>query len=230
VIEVMLDDLEASVEEVKQKYYGVTVGQVINLLDPLFLGRVQIRLPFIDSLDLEPWARVAHPMAGIQHGFYFVPNMLDEVLVAFEHGDVNVPYIIGSLWNAMAPPPLPSPVPQIRAIRTLTGNQLVFTEVPPSVTLQTAPTPPVTMPMPPSPVGPHQSVSLNPLGIQVMTPIGVQIAVGDTMIIVDLITGVTITSAKTIKLAANAISLTATAAVSITGATVSITGGLVKIN
>ena len=81
----------------------------------------------LDSLDLSPWARIALPMAGVLHGMYFIPNINDEVLVAFEHGDVNAPYIIGSLWNAMAPPPLQSPVPQIRAIRTLAGNQIVFT-------------------------------------------------------------------------------------------------------
>ena len=70
---------------------------MINLLDPLTLGRVQVQLPFIDALDLSPWARIAVPMAGLGHGHYFIPNLSDEVLVAFEHGDVNAPYIIGSL-------------------------------------------------------------------------------------------------------------------------------------
>ena len=82
------------------RFYGVAVGQVLNILDPLFLGRVQVRLPFIDDADLAPWARVAVPMAGIGCGHYFIPTIGDEVLVAFEHGDTSVPYVIGSLWNA----------------------------------------------------------------------------------------------------------------------------------
>lgn len=117
---------------------GVQVGRVINLLDPLLLGRVQVQLPFIDALDLSPWARVAMPAAGLASGFYWIPNLGDEVLVAFENGDVNAPYIIGCLWSAIMVPPLPSPLPQVRMIRTPLGNQIMFTEVPPTITISTA--------------------------------------------------------------------------------------------
>src|SRR5215210_8236632 len=132
-MEGFLTDLVDTLTSKRDKLFGVMVGKVINLLDPLALGRVQVQLPSIDSLDLSPWARVAVPMAGIAHGFYFIPNLNDEVLVAFEHGDVNAPYILGSLWNAMAPPPLPSPLPQIRMIRTLEGNMIQFNEETPSI-------------------------------------------------------------------------------------------------
>ena len=221
MIESALERTETSIEEVKKKYYGVTVGRVINLLDPMTLGRVQVQLPFIDSLDLSPWARIAVPMAGQFHGFYFIPNIGDEVLVAFEQGDVNVPYIIGSLWNAAAPPPLPSPLPQIRAIRTLTGNQIVFTEAPPSITVQTAPTAPAALPTPPSPTGPHQTVSLNPAGIQLMTPVGVQIVVGANTITV---------TPGAILISAPSVNIAASGTLSLTGATVNISGGAVNIN
>jgi uncharacterized protein involved in type VI secretion and phage assembly len=127
-----------AIESAQQKFLGVTVGKVINQLDPMALGRVQVQLPFIDSLDLSPWARVAQPMAGVAHGTYFIPSINDEVLVAFEQGDLNAPYVIGSLWNAMSPPPLPSPLAQVRMIRTPSGNQIMFSEVPPSITIQTA--------------------------------------------------------------------------------------------
>jgi hypothetical protein len=230
MMEELLDNIEASIEEVNKKYYGVTVGKVINPLDPMMLGRVQVQLPFIDSLDLSPWARVAVPMAGMLHGMYFIPNLGDEVLVAFEHGDVNAPYIIGSLWNAMAPPPLPSPVPQIRAIRTLAGNQLVFTEVPPSVTIQTAPTPPAALPAPPTPTGPYQTIMLSSAGIQIMSPTPIQIMsptgiqiVAGTNIINLTPDGITITGTPNLNLAAAGV-------VNITGAAINITGGLVKIN
>jgi hypothetical protein len=230
MIEDTLDNIESSIEEVKEKYYGVTVGKVINPLDPMTLGRVQVQLPFIDSLDLSPWARVAVPMAGLLHGTYFIPNIGDEVLVAFEHGDVNAPYIIGCLWNAMAPPPLPSPLLQIRAIRTLVGNQIVFTEAPPSVTIQTAPTPPATIPAPPTPTGPYQTIMMSSVGIHIMSPTpiqiisttGIQIMVGTN--IVNLTPdGITITGAPNLNLAA-------AGTVNITGPAINITGGLVKIN
>jgi Type VI secretion system/phage-baseplate injector OB domain len=230
MMEELLDTIEASIEEVNKKYYGVTVGKVINPLDPMMLGRVQVQLPFIDSLDLSPWARVAVPMAGMLHGMYFIPNLGDEVLVVFEHGDINAPYIIGCLWNAMAPPPLQSPIPQIRAIRTLAGNQIVFTEVPPSVTIQTAPTPPVALPAPPTPTGPYQTIMLSSAGIQIMSPTpiqivsptGIQIMAG-TNIINLTPDGITITGAPNLNLAAAGV-------VNITGTAINITGGLVKIN
>jgi uncharacterized protein involved in type VI secretion and phage assembly len=116
---------------------GVLTGRVINLVDPLGLGRIQVQLREIDGLDLSPWARLAAPMAGSSHGFYFVPNVHDEVLVAFEQGDVSVPYIIGSLWTTQAPPPLPSPLPQIRTIKTRAGNEITLTETPPAITIKT---------------------------------------------------------------------------------------------
>jgi hypothetical protein len=137
VIEDAISEIEDSISSLKQKFYGVVTGRVLDPLDPLCLGRVQVQLPFIDDLDLSPWARIATPMAGIATGFYFIPEIGDEVLVAFEHGDVNAPYVIGGLWSAMAPPPLPSPVPQIRMLRTLAGNQIMITDIPPSIIIST---------------------------------------------------------------------------------------------
>lgn len=217
MIEEILDKLEESIKDVNKKFYGVTVGKVINPLDPMLLGRVQVQLPFIDSLDLSPWARVAVPMAGPAHGFYFIPNINDEVLVAFEHGDISAPYIIGSLWNAMAPPPLPSPIPQIRMIRTLVGNQIVFTEIPPTITINT-------------PAG--QTILLSPAGVQIMsdpkdiiniTPAGIQIMSGANLINLTP-DGITISGTPNLNLTApGAINITA-------GGAVSITAPLVKIN
>jgi uncharacterized protein involved in type VI secretion and phage assembly len=105
LIEDMLSSVDQSIEDLKKKFFGVTTGRVINPLDPLTLGRVQIQLPFIDALDLSPWARVATPMVGQMAGNYFIPNIGDEVLVAFEHGDVRRPYVLGRLYNAADPPP-----------------------------------------------------------------------------------------------------------------------------
>jgi phage baseplate assembly protein gpV len=228
-MEETLTQLSESVEQVKRKFYGVTVGRVINPLDPLTLGRVQVQLPMIDDVELSPWARVAAPMAGITHGHYFIPNPGDEVLVAFENGELSAPYILGSLWNATAPPPLPSPVAQIRAIRTLAGNQLVFSEVPPTVTLQSGPTPPVTIPAPPTPAGPP-TVILSPAGIQILFGLNIINLTPD---------GITITGTPNLNLVATAaitmtaptITLNGAAATNVQSAGVcSVTAPLVKIN
>jgi phage baseplate assembly protein gpV len=228
-MEETLTQLSESVEQVKRKFYGVTVGRVINPLDPLTLGRVQVQLPMIDDVELSPWARVASPMAGITHGHYFIPNPGDEVLVAFENGELTAPYILGSLWNATAPPPLPSPVAQIRTIRTLAGNQLVFSEVPPTVTLQSGPTPPVTIPAPPTPAGPP-TVILSPAGIQILFGLSIINLTPD---------GITITGTPNLNLVATAaitmtaptITLNGAAATNVQSAGVcSVTAPLVKIN
>jgi phage baseplate assembly protein gpV len=231
MMEDTLEDIGSSLDEANERFYGVAVGKVINLVDPLMLGRVQVQLPFIDSLDLSPWARIAQPMAGISHGFYFIPNINDEVLVAFEQGDVNAPYIIGALWNSLAPPPLRSPLPQIRAIRTLAGNQIVFTEAPPSVTIQTAPTAPEVLPTPPSPTGPHHTIMLSSAGVQIMSPIGVQVVSAAGVVTITVGSNViSLTSAGITINGSPNLTLSATGVMNLTAPTINITGGLVKIN
>jgi phage baseplate assembly protein gpV len=181
-------------------------------------------------VDLSPWARVVTPMVGQMAGNYFIPNLGDEVLVAFEHGDVNVPYVIGCLWTAIAPPPLPSPLPQIRAIRTLTGNQIVLTEAPPSITIQTAPTPPVSMPSPPAPTGPYQTISLNPAGVQVATPTMVSIMVGTTSVIVTPDSVSVVAGSALLTMGPGTIAMQAPAITIAATGTLSLSGSLVTIN
>jgi phage baseplate assembly protein gpV len=178
---------DAPAAEAEPRVTGVMVGRVINLVDPLALGRVQVQLPAIDGLDLSPWARVATPAASLASGIYWIPNVEDEVLVAFEQGDLNAPYIIGCLWSAIMVPPLPSPLPQIRMLRTPLGNQIIFTETPPTITITTA--------------SMQQSV--------VMTPAGIQIIAG-TNVINMTPDGITISGTPNINLVASAqISITA---------------------
>ena len=215
MIEDTLGALSESIEDVNKKFYGVVVGTVINPLDPMMLGRVQVRLPFIDSADLSPWARVATFMAGPGHGSYFIPNIGDEVLVAFEHGDVNVPYVIGSLWNATSPPPLPSPLPQIRMLRTLAGNEIMLTEIPPTITIST-------------PSG--QMVVLAPTGIQILshasviniTPDGVTISGNPNLNLV---------ASASINLQAPTVTVNGAASTNVqSGGVCNVTAPLVKIN
>ena len=72
----------------ERRINGVAEAIVINNVDCLAVGRVQVRLPWLPGH--EPWARVATMMAGMGRGSYFIPQIGDEVLVAFKNGDVRV--------------------------------------------------------------------------------------------------------------------------------------------
>lgn len=85
--------------------HGVVVGIVTNNKDPDGIGRVKVKFPWLSTDDESAWARVASPMAGKKRGIFFLPEVDDEVLVVFEHGDVNMPHVIGSLWNGVDLPP-----------------------------------------------------------------------------------------------------------------------------
>lgn len=86
-------------------FYGVTVGIVTNNQDPENMGRVKVKFPWLSDEHESHWARTLSPMAGHQRGIYFLPEVDDEVLVAFEHGQVEFPYILGALWNGKDEPP-----------------------------------------------------------------------------------------------------------------------------
>jgi len=85
---------------------GVVVGIVTNNKDPDGQGRIKVKFPWLSSDEESNWARIASPMAGKDRGLFILPEVNDEVLVMFEQGDVNHPYVIGSLWNGTDKPPL----------------------------------------------------------------------------------------------------------------------------
>lgn len=89
----------------RDRFYGVMVGIVTNNEDPDGLGRVKLRFPWLSEEHESNWARVLSPMAGNDRGLYTLPEVDDEVLVAFEHGRVEFPYVLGSLWNGKDKPP-----------------------------------------------------------------------------------------------------------------------------
>ena len=78
---------------------GVAVAVVKDNKDNSGLGRVKVSYPWHSQPGQSYWARVATPMAGKERGIYFIPEVEDEVLVAFDRGDLRFPYILGSLWN-----------------------------------------------------------------------------------------------------------------------------------
>jgi phage protein D/phage baseplate assembly protein gpV len=88
--------------------YGVVPAIVTNLEDPEDLGRVKVKYPWLDETQESFWVRPAAPMAGAERGIMYLPEVDDEVLVAFEHGDMHRPYMLGALWSSTDKPPLPN--------------------------------------------------------------------------------------------------------------------------
>lgn len=86
------------------KTNGIVVGIVSSLEDEENVGRIRVTYPNWEDQESD-WARLAMPMAGKNRGTFFRPEVGDEVLVAFEHGDPRRPYIIGSLWSKTDQPP-----------------------------------------------------------------------------------------------------------------------------
>lgn len=84
---------------------GVAVAIVTQNNDPDGLCRVKVRYPWYDQPRESYWARLATPMAGKDRGLVLIPEVDDEVLVAFEREDLRFPYVLGALWNGKDKPP-----------------------------------------------------------------------------------------------------------------------------
>lgn len=110
------------------------VGIVSNNKDPKGWGRVRVKFPTLTEEHESNWARVVAIGAGMNRGFDCIPEINDEVLVAFEHGDIHRPYIIGGVWNGKDASPekvadsVVSGKVRLRTIKTRTGHQLQFVE------------------------------------------------------------------------------------------------------
>ena len=88
-----------------KRYYGVAIGLVTDNLDPEKLGRVKVKFPWFDEAMDSEWCRIANVYAGGGYGSFWIPELDDEVLVAFEHGDMRFPFVIGGLYNGVDNPP-----------------------------------------------------------------------------------------------------------------------------
>lgn len=127
---VLIDELSSTANREEQnRIYGVAIATVLTNIDTTGQGRVQLSLPWLP--DFEPWARVAVLSAGSDRGTYFIPQIGDEVLVAFDQGDVREPYVIGSLWNSQDSPPASGPTDPIakRIIKTPLGHVMEFDDM-----------------------------------------------------------------------------------------------------
>lgn len=115
-------------------FYGVVLATVIDNDEvhatpaQVPLGRVRLKYDGMSEGFTSLWAPCVRPMAGDRTGFYALPEKGEQVLVAFEHGDLRKPYVLGALWSAQQPPPLrdDSGTNAKRVFRTRSGHKITF--------------------------------------------------------------------------------------------------------
>jgi uncharacterized protein involved in type VI secretion and phage assembly len=110
------------------RIYGVVSGVVSDNHDPEGRARVKVKLPWLEENAESDWAKVLTFMAGKERGGIFLPEIGDEVLVAFEHGDLQHPYVLGALWNSKDTPPDTNSDGKnnIRKVKSRSGHELIF--------------------------------------------------------------------------------------------------------
>jgi phage protein D len=110
---------------------GVVTAIVTNNKDPENNYRVKLKFPWLADDYESDWARIASLGAGPQSGVMFLPEVNDEVLVAFELGDIRRPYLIGGLWNGVDTPRLGDALVdngkvKRRGVVSRKGHRLIF--------------------------------------------------------------------------------------------------------
>lgn len=114
------------------KVTGVTVGIVTNINDPDKKGRIKVKYVLWDTAQESDWIRVAAPMAGPERGIFFLPEVNDEVLLAFQHGNVEEPIVIGALWNGKDKIPEANAIADgkvnIRKFKTRIGHEVILND------------------------------------------------------------------------------------------------------
>jgi len=117
-----------------KKFYGKYRGTVVNNIDPLQIGRIQVIVPDVSNVIPTSWAMPCVPVAGIQMGMYTVPPIGSGVWVEFEQGDPDYPVWVGCFWGTAAEVPalarmVPPAVPGI-TFQTTLQNGVTINDVP----------------------------------------------------------------------------------------------------
>ena len=110
---------------------------VVNNFDPERLGRVQVKYPWQTkteplAADATPWIRVCYPMASNESGFMFFPKKDDEVLIDYEEGNIERPFVAGSFYSKTNSPSVPSSTQMVGAVKSITsdnGHHISFTDL-----------------------------------------------------------------------------------------------------
>jgi uncharacterized protein involved in type VI secretion and phage assembly len=99
-------------------------GLVVDVDDPNGEGRIRVDFPWMGGQNKLYWAPVATMMTGNGRGSWFMPEVGDEVLVAFEHEDAEHPFVLGFLWNGKDKPPETSS--HKRMIKSVKGHTILL--------------------------------------------------------------------------------------------------------
>jgi uncharacterized protein involved in type VI secretion and phage assembly len=114
-----------------KKIEGITTGVVKENWEEKHPGMVKAEV-FLGEKGqtLTDWIRVAQPYAGNGYGSYWLPEVGDEVVIAFNMGDINRPYVLGSLWNNKdkIPENTVAEKNHVKRIKTKGGHEIVFEE------------------------------------------------------------------------------------------------------
>lgn len=105
---------------------GLVIAKVTAVDDRERLGRVKVSFPWLDEEMTTDWISIVAPFAGGDRGVFFMPEVNDEVVVGFFHGDFNQPCVLGAMWNGRNVSP--SPDPRQRMIRSKNGHTIRFVD------------------------------------------------------------------------------------------------------
>jgi type VI secretion system (T6SS) baseplate-like injector VgrG len=117
-----------------KRYYGKYRGTVINNVDPMQIGRIQVIVPDVSAVVPTSWAMPCLPASGLNNGVFTVPLMGAGVWVEFEQGDPDFPIWVGGYWGMAAEVPalshtVPPGVPGM-TLQTATLNAVVINDTP----------------------------------------------------------------------------------------------------
>ncbi|MFH2034770.1 MAG: phage baseplate assembly protein V [Candidatus Zixiibacteriota bacterium] len=123
------DAIQSTKDEVSKKFVGVHVATVVDNNDPEKLGRIQVTYPWMDSQNTN-WVRMAVPYAGSDRGWISIPEIDDEVLIGYEHGDTDHPIALGALYNNENKPPSDTGGEQnnVKIFLSRGGNKIQITD------------------------------------------------------------------------------------------------------
>jgi uncharacterized protein involved in type VI secretion and phage assembly len=127
-----MSPLESRIQS--QLYFGKYRGTVVNNVDPMQMGRIQVMVPDVSNVMVSTWAMPCVPVAGVQHGQFALPPIGSGVWVEFEQGDPDHPIWVGGFWGSAAEvPTLARTVPPAVAgitLQTSLQNGIVVSDVP----------------------------------------------------------------------------------------------------
>ncbi len=92
--------------------------------DPQKIGRIRVQFSW-QTNSYSPWIRITQPHSGSNKGFHFIPETGEEVMVGFEGGNVELPFVIGSLYNGSAQvDEFTTDTNDVKVIRTRSGHTI----------------------------------------------------------------------------------------------------------